>query len=46
MTEERELETLDEASLPPPRGALFIMLVYVLVLAGMWGAMYWQLLGR
>jgi hypothetical protein len=29
-----------------PAGTLFLLMIYVMVLAGMWGTMYWILLGR
>lgn len=36
----------DENGLPPPIGTLFVMIVYMLVLSGMWAFMYWGLLAR
>lgn len=32
--------------LPPPTGTLFVMMIYLMVLAGMWGAIYWLFLER
>ncbi|MEX2527484.1 MAG: hypothetical protein WEA09_07585 [Gemmatimonadota bacterium] len=32
--------------LPPPVGTLFLMMVYIMVLAGMWAALYFDFLGR
>lgn len=29
-----------------PVGTLFLLMVYVMVLAGMWGTMYWILVSR
>jgi hypothetical protein len=29
-----------------PIGTLFVLMVYLMVLAGMWGTMYWLLVGR
>ncbi|MEX1257793.1 MAG: hypothetical protein WEG36_09250 [Gemmatimonadota bacterium] len=31
--------------LPPPVGTLFLMMLYIMVLAGMWAAIYFQFLG-
>lgn len=31
---------------PGPVGTLFLLMVYVMVLAGMWGTMYWILVSR
>ncbi len=33
-------------SVPPPTGTLFILTIYLAVIAGMWGAMLWGLIGR
>lgn len=35
-----------EEELPPPTGTLFVMMLYLMVLAGMWGAIYWLFLER
>jgi hypothetical protein len=35
-----------EAELPPPTGTIFILTIYVAVIAGMWGAMYLMMLSR
>lgn len=35
-----------EASLPLPVGTLFLMMLYIMVMAGMWLAMYFEFLGR
>jgi hypothetical protein len=32
--------------LPPPVGTLFLMMIYIMVLAGMWAAIYFDFLGR
>lgn len=29
-----------------PLGTLFVMMVYIMVLAGMWGVLYWTMLSR
>lgn len=43
-----DLRALDSAEdeLPPPTGTLFVMMLYLMVLAGMWGAIYWMFLER
>jgi|YelNatPaOPRAMG01_1025707.scaffolds.fasta_scaffold20696_4 hypothetical protein len=33
-------------SIPPPTGTLFVLLVYLAILVGMWGTMYYYLLGK
>ena len=40
------MSTPDEDDLPPPTGTMFLLAVYMAVLAGMWGAMYLTLLSR
>jgi len=35
----------EEEELPPPVGTLFVMMLYIMVLAGMWAAIYYQFLG-
>jgi hypothetical protein len=35
-----------EASLPLPVGTVFLMMLYIMVMAGMWLAMYFEFLGR
>lgn len=35
-----------EDELPPPTGTLFVMMLYIMLLAGMWGAIYFEFLGR
>lgn len=32
--------------LPPPTGTLFVMISYLVVLAVLWGLMFWGLLNR
>lgn len=39
-----DVEELDEV--PEPVGTLFLLTIYVIVLAGMWGTMYWILITR
>lgn len=41
-----EQERRDDETVPPPIGTLFVMTVYLAVIAGMWGAMLWALVGR
>ncbi|MGO9267338.1 MAG: hypothetical protein ACLQBA_21080 [Candidatus Binataceae bacterium] len=36
----------DPDFVPPPIGTLFILTIYLAVMAGMWGAMLWGLIGR
>jgi hypothetical protein len=31
---------------PAPVGTLFVMTIYLAILSGMWGVMYWRLLGQ
>jgi hypothetical protein len=33
-------------SVPPPVGTLFVLTLYLALIAGMWGAMLWGLIGR
>jgi Cytochrome c oxidase subunit IIa family len=44
MDEEHSAQ--EEESLPRPTGTLFVMTVYLAVLAGMWAVMYWMLIAR
>jgi hypothetical protein len=41
-----EKEGKEPETVPPPVGTLFVMTVYIAVIAGMWGAMFWALVGR
>lgn len=36
----------DGAEERTPMGTLFVLMVYLMVLAGMWGTMYWLLVSR
>jgi hypothetical protein len=36
----------EESGEDHPLGTLFLMMIYLMVLAGMWGALYFLLLGR
>lgn len=36
----------DEVDETTPRGTLFTLMVYIMVLAGMWGVLYWTMLSR
>lgn len=40
------LEELSDEDEPTTTGTLFIMIVFLMALAGMWGIMYFMLLGR
>lgn len=40
------LEELPDEDEPTTTGTLFIMIVFLMALAGMWGIMYLMLLGR
>jgi hypothetical protein len=35
-----------EDELPPPVGTLFLMMLYIMLLGGMWMAIYFEFLGR
>lgn len=45
-TEPRPASTPEEEEMPPPRGTLFVLTLYVMILAGMWSAVYWIMLQR
>lgn len=32
--------------LPPPTGTLFLLMIYLMIMAGMWLAIYFDFLGR
>jgi len=36
----------DMGELPPPRGTLFVLTLYIIILTGMWSAVYWIMLQR
>lgn len=42
---ERENDPSAEEELTP-RGTLFVLMIYLMVLAGMWGVLYWTMLSR
>jgi hypothetical protein len=48
--ESPETHTADSGSsedeIPLPVGTLFLMMLYLMVMAGMWFAMYFEFLGR
>ncbi len=48
MADETRREPLGQEieSVPPPNGTLFVLLVYLAILVGMWGTMYFYLLGK
>jgi hypothetical protein len=35
-----------EEELPPPTGTLFLLMLYIMVMAGMWFAIYFDFVGR
>jgi hypothetical protein len=35
-----------EDEIPLPVGTLFLMMIYIMIMAGMWLAMYFEFLGR
>ncbi|MCA9772535.1 MAG: hypothetical protein KC466_09000 [Myxococcales bacterium] len=37
---------MDDVDDVTPLGTLFVMMVYIMVLAGMWGVLYWTMLSR
>jgi hypothetical protein len=39
-------ETTEDESLPPPIGTIFVLGLYMLVLAVVWCAMFWLLVER
>jgi hypothetical protein len=46
MMQGRDDPKIEEADLPPPTGTIFLLTIYVAVIAGMWGAMYLMMLSR
>ncbi len=36
----------EEEDVPPPVGTLFVMMIFLMVLGGMWAAIYFEFLGR
>lgn len=36
----------EEDELPPPVGTLFLSMIYIVVLAGMWLSIYFEFIGR
>jgi hypothetical protein len=39
-------EVGEEDELPPPTGTLFLMMIYIMVMAGMWLSIYFEFVGR
>jgi len=35
-----------EDELPPPTGTLFLTMIYIMVMAGMWMSIYFEFIGR
>jgi len=46
MAVETSRDEFSEENLPPPTGTIFILGMYMLVLAVGWAVMFWTLLGR
>ncbi len=46
MDAENRTTSPQDDELPPPVGTLFVLMLYIMVLAGMWGAIYLDFLGR
>lgn len=46
MAGEMPGDEFSEENLPPPRGTIFILGTYMLLLAAGWAVMFWMLLGR
>ncbi len=47
MSSERKTgETTEDESLPPPTGTVFVLGLYIVILAVAWGAMFWMLVER
>lgn len=46
MESQQPQNSSSEEELPPPVGTLFVLMLYIMVLAGMWGAIYLDFLGR
>jgi hypothetical protein len=36
----------DDEEIPPPTGTLFLMMLFIMMIAGMWGGLYFEFLGR
>lgn len=43
---ERRADEAAEDEIPLPIGTLFLMMLYIMVMAGMWFGMYFEFLGR
>lgn len=43
---ETHMRDIEESELPPPTGTIVVLTVYLVALAGMWGAMYLLMLAR
>jgi hypothetical protein len=46
MAAETSRNEFSEENLPPPTGTIFILGMYMLVLAAGWAVMFWMLLDR
>lgn len=46
METERPESGGEPDEIPPPTGTLFFMMIYIMILAGMWGAIYFEFVGR
>ena len=45
-TQDDAPEKGEEGEVPPPVGTLFLMMLYLMLIAGMWAAIYFEFLGR
>lgn len=46
MADETLGDDFSEESIPPPTGTIFVLGMYMLVLAAGWAMMFWMLVGR
>ena len=46
MAGEKSADEFSEENIPPPTGTIFILSVYMLVLAVGWAVMFWMLVDR
>lgn len=46
MSEHDESGSTGSDDIPPPIGTLFFVMIYLMVMAGMWGAIYLLMLQR
>lgn len=41
-----EEQLKEDETIPPPIGTLFVLTIYLAIIAGTWGVMLWGLVGR